>query len=125
VPGTPLEFFRLAATQIRRELIDLARRHYGPHGDAAHHASVDGGVTLLGGSPPAADDDTHDPRRLAEWTDFHRKVEALPDPERAVADLLYYQGLSQDEAAGLLGVDVRTVQRRWQKARLALHEALS
>ena len=27
VPATPLEFFRLAAAQIRRELLDLARHH--------------------------------------------------------------------------------------------------
>src|SRR5437879_3905883 len=29
-PPTALGFFKLAATQIRRELIDLARHHYGP-----------------------------------------------------------------------------------------------
>src|SRR2546430_13327611 len=35
VPSTR-DFFGLAAEQMRRELLDLARRHYGPHGDAAH-----------------------------------------------------------------------------------------
>jgi RNA polymerase sigma-70 factor (ECF subfamily) len=48
----------------------------------------------------------------------------LPDAERAVADLLFYQGLSQEEAAALLGVDVRTVQRRWQRVRVHLHGRL-
>jgi DNA-directed RNA polymerase specialized sigma24 family protein len=36
---------------------------------------------------------------------------------------IYYGGLTQAEAAEALGVDVRTVQRHWQRARLALkHE---
>jgi DNA-directed RNA polymerase specialized sigma24 family protein len=35
-----------------------------------------------------------------------------------------YQGLSQAEAAELLGGSERTVKRRWQTARLILHEAL-
>jgi DNA-directed RNA polymerase specialized sigma24 family protein len=33
-----------------------------------------------------------------------------------VVDLHFYQGLSKAEAAALLGVDVRTVQRRWNTA---------
>src|SRR5213078_2084837 len=37
----------LATVQIRRELIDLARHYYGPHGQGAHHAST---------PPPAADE---------------------------------------------------------------------
>src|SRR3954451_11884248 len=43
-PESPRSFFNLAAVQIRRELIDLARHHYGPHGDAAHHESVGEGT---------------------------------------------------------------------------------
>jgi RNA polymerase sigma-70 factor (ECF subfamily) len=31
------EFFGLAATQVRRTLIDLARHHFGPEGEARHH----------------------------------------------------------------------------------------
>jgi len=32
--------------------------------------------------------------------------------------------LSQQEAAELLGISVRTVKRRWQAARIALYQAL-
>src|SRR5262245_29622623 len=39
-PSTVKDFFRLAALNIRRELIDLARHHYGPQGGGAHHASI-------------------------------------------------------------------------------------
>src|SRR5271169_220723 len=42
-PATAADFFRLAATQIRRELFDLARRYKGAQGHGANHASVGGG----------------------------------------------------------------------------------
>ena len=43
---------------------------------------------------------------------------------RAVFDLLWYQGMSQAEAAALLGVAVPTVKLRWMKARLQVQQAL-
>jgi RNA polymerase sigma-70 factor (ECF subfamily) len=122
-PPTVRDFFRLAAAMIRRELIDLARRHSGPMGLGANHASLAGGDETGGGFSPASESSL-DPSRVSEWTDFHQQVELLPDEERAVVDLLFYQGLSQGEAASVLGVSDRTVKRRWQSARLTLHEAL-
>ena len=44
--------------------------------------------------------------------------------EREVFDLLWYHGLTQDEAAALIGVSVRTVKSRWRSARLRIAEAL-
>jgi DNA-directed RNA polymerase specialized sigma24 family protein len=67
---------------------------------------------------------TRDPTKLAEWVDFHETIDTLPEPEREVFDLLWYHGLSQDEAAGVLEVDVRTVKRRWRAAGLSLHATL-
>ncbi|MBV8231870.1 MAG: sigma-70 family RNA polymerase sigma factor [Planctomycetaceae bacterium] len=124
IPPSSRDFFRLAAVQIRRELIDLARHHSGPQGlgaNIASNAGVDESARL---NPADPADETHDPGRLADWTEFHRQVEALPDEEREVVDLLFYQGLQQAEAAAVLGVSERTVKRRWQSARLALHAAL-
>jgi RNA polymerase sigma-70 factor (ECF subfamily) len=128
-PPTVRDFYRLAALHIRRELLDLARHYYGPQGLGAHHDTVPPQGESAPGAGRRADpldagQTTHDPGRLAAWTDFHRKVEALPGEEREVFDLLYYQGLSQPEAAAVLGVSESTVKRRWQSARLALHEAL-
>ncbi len=119
-------FFRLAAVQIRRELIDMARRYHGAHGLGTHHVT----------QAPAHDDQshprdafeaaevTHDPGKLAQWAEFHEKIDSLPEQQREVFDLLWYHGLSQDEAAEVLGVDARTVKRRWRSARLSLHAAL-
>jgi RNA polymerase sigma-70 factor (ECF subfamily) len=39
-PTSLREFFRLATVQVRREMIDLARHHFGPLGAAAFHAST-------------------------------------------------------------------------------------
>src|SRR5262249_19643139 len=43
---------------------------------------------------------------------------------RAVFDLLWYQEMSQAEAAVLLGLAVPTVKLRWMKARLLVQQAL-
>jgi RNA polymerase sigma-70 factor (ECF subfamily) len=124
-PASAGDFFRLAALNIRRELLDLAKHYYGPRGLGAKHASVR--KSPGSESAPAALDpsDTADePSRLASWTEFHAQVEKLPDEEREIFDLLWYQELSQAEAAALLHVSERTIKRRWQAARLKLHEAL-
>jgi RNA polymerase sigma-70 factor (ECF subfamily) len=121
-PATPPDFFRLAASIIRRELIDLSRRYQGPEGLGAHHASVAGDSSR----PPfeGAGDSTFDAGKLALWTEFHAQVERMPDEDRALFDLLWYQGLQQSEAATLLGMHVRQVSRRWMALRLQLAEAL-
>ena len=124
-PESARSFFNLAAVQIRRELIDLARHYYGPRGPGKQHASQG---DFAGGSRelPAGDQavDTHDPSRLAAWTEFHAQIDVLPDEAREVFDLLWYQGLSQAEAASILGVTERVVKYRWRSARLKLHERL-
>ena len=125
--GTARDFFRLAALHIRRELLDLARHHYGPQGQGAHHATwgPDGSATAGDDSGPLAPADlSQEPSRLAAWGELHEQIGALPDEEREAFDLLWYQSLSQAEAAELLGVSERTVKRRWLSARLALREAL-
>ena len=126
-PASAADFFRLAALNIRRELLDLAKHYYGPRGQGAHHATWDSGdssTTRSDSGPAAPHDPSDDPARLAAWGEFHEQIGALPDEEREVFDLIWYQGLSQAEAAEVLGVSERTVKRRWQAARLKLHEAL-
>jgi RNA polymerase sigma-70 factor (ECF subfamily) len=125
-PGSVKEFFRLATRHIRWELRDLVRHYYGPQGLGAHHATgVPGQNSSAESRPdPEPSDSTYQPERLAAWGEFHDKVEALPEAEREVFDLLWYQGLKQAEAAAVLGVSVATVERRWLAARLLLQEAL-
>ncbi len=125
-PQSAREFWGLAAIQIRRELVDLARHYYGPLGEGANRADVAAGTSIRDDSEKRFDptDPTDGPHTLSEWTELHALVQELPDRERETFDLLYYGGLSQSEAANVLDVDVRTVKRRWRAARLVLHQAL-
>jgi RNA polymerase sigma-70 factor (ECF subfamily) len=120
-PATPRDFFRLAAAEIRRELIDLARRYGGPGWMGVHQAAHTPADTSLEPSrAPAVAPDSSDPARLHAWTEFHRRVGELPDEAREIFDLLWYQGLTQVEAAAILGVAEKTVNRRWMAARVRL-----
>lgn len=121
-PASVRGFIGLAAEQIRRVLIDLARHYDGPAGPGSHHP-VRTGPDGSGG-PPDPGTDTDNPARLAAWTEFHQHVAALPAEEKEVFDLLWYQGLPQADAAALLGVTERVVRYRWRAARLRLHERL-
>src|SRR5262245_1528554 len=115
-PATVRDFFHFASVQIRRELIDLARHYYGVEGVGANHASNVGDSRSGAFAPTMAHSDSNDPSRLLLWTEFHEQINALPDDDREAFELLWYQGLNQAEAAELLGVSVRTLQRRWTSA---------
>lgn len=123
--GSVRDYLCLAAANIRRVLIDLARHYGGPHGLGANYESPSPGRPeetthdALAGQP---DPSSTDPRRLAGWSEFHEQVTRLADDERAVFDLLWYHGLTQEEAAEVLEVSLSTVKRRWQSARLTLME---
>jgi RNA polymerase sigma-70 factor (ECF subfamily) len=119
-PGSVREFTGLAATQIRRVLIDLARHYYGPQGPGRRHHSPPPGD----GAGPDVADSSYELKKLAAWTAFHEKIDLLPDKEREVFDLHWYQGLTHRDAADVLGLSERTIKRLWQSARLHLYEAL-
>jgi len=124
-PNSVAGYFTLAAREIRRELIDLTRHHFGPEGHGAGYASVAAAGESETPAPALAPpQSTLDPARLATWTEFHRRVEALPLEEREVFDLLWYHELAQEEAASALEVSLATLKRRWMAARLRLQEVL-
>jgi RNA polymerase sigma-70 factor (ECF subfamily) len=51
-------------------------------------------------------------------------IDGLPEGEREVFSLVHVQGLMQGEAAEVLGVSVRTVQRRLNHSLLLLSKEL-
>jgi RNA polymerase sigma-70 factor (ECF subfamily) len=122
-PESPRHFYNLAATQIRRVLIDMARRYHGPMGLGANYdtgaADGDDGQTRL----REVAVENVEPTDLMEWTEFHQQVEGLPEQEREVFSLLWYEGLTQEEAAEVLGMSKRTLRRRWQDARYRIVNA--
>ncbi|MCL2639698.1 MAG: sigma-70 family RNA polymerase sigma factor [Phycisphaerales bacterium] len=117
-------FYNLSARMIRRELLDTKKHYYGAEGSGANHATQVGrggdddgeGLSIYG----QVGTETLEPEGLAAWTEFHKAVEALPEEEREVTGLVWYQDLSHDEAARLLGVATKTIARRWREARMKL-----
>jgi RNA polymerase sigma factor (sigma-70 family) len=126
VPDSPRGLMGLMATQIRRELLDLARKHSGPMSYAANH----GTNVIAGASGPmhvvdqAMDPGDQDEVPIERWEQFHLAIEKLPADQREVFSLIWCLGLEQQAAADTLGVSLRTVSRRWQEARQAIRASL-
>jgi RNA polymerase sigma factor (sigma-70 family) len=111
-PGTVRQFFALANQHIRWELNDLARRL----------DERPGAVELREGLVPAAPSSASvlspDGRRILG------AIENLPEDEREVFGLVRIQGMTQAEAAEILGVSAKTVQRRLNRGLLLLARQL-
>jgi RNA polymerase sigma-70 factor (ECF subfamily) len=125
-PESKRAFFGLAATQMRRTLIDLARHYYGALGHGRNYESVagDGDSGRANSLERAASHKNSKPEDLERWTEFHETVDKLPDDDKEVISLVWYGGLLQKEVADVLGVSERTVIRRMNHARLTLNELL-
>jgi RNA polymerase sigma-70 factor (ECF subfamily) len=113
-PPTVRQFFALANQHMRWQLNDLARRL---DERPAAAALAESGVA----APPssAASGLSPDGRRMLG------AIEGLPEDEREVFDLVRIQGLTHAEAAEVVGVSEKTVQRRLNRARLLLAEQLA
>ena len=122
-PESPRHFYNLAATQIRRVLIDLSRRYYGSEGLGSHHDTAVRNAD--DNTPPKYEqaDVSGEPANLMEWTEFHEQVGILPEEEQEVFNLVWYEQLTHEQAAEVLAVTTRTVRRRWQDARYHLCKA--
>ena len=111
-PRTVRHFFALASQHMLWQLNDLARR--------LDERPVVGALReeyLL--APDDADSGiSSDGRRMLE------AIDNLPEEEREVFGLVRLQGLTHREAAEVLGVAVKTVQRRLNRASLLLLEDL-
>ena len=111
-PRTVRQFFALASQHMRWELNDMARRlDQQPgavelrEGLVAAPGRSDSGLTPVG-------------RRMLE------AIGRLPEGEREAFDLVRIQGLTQVEAAQVLGVSTMTVNRRLNRGLQLLAEAL-
>jgi RNA polymerase sigma factor (sigma-70 family) len=112
-------FLSLAAVNIRRELLDLARRFKGQALVCSTTPGSDSGVDASPIQAAAAPGEDAD---LDLWRRFHEAVESLPAEEREVVGLVFYHGWTQAQIGDLFQVDERTIRRRWQSACLRLHQ---
>lgn len=124
-PDSKRAFFGLAATQMRRTLIDLARHYYGTYGHGKNYQSVAGDKTESFVGNAVENYSRRDrPDDLDRWTEFHEAIDRLPEEEKEVISLVWYGGMMQKDVAKLLDVSERTVIRRMNRARLALNELI-
>jgi RNA polymerase sigma factor (sigma-70 family) len=121
-PKTMQQFFSLAALQIHRVLLDLIRKLRGRGKDKRPKSlSLDGPSPHGDGSPTFDVEQTgSEDSILAMVCDLLEAIRNLPEEAREVVELLFYQGLTQAEAAEVVGVHEDTVKRRWIRARMAL-----
>lgn len=124
-PTSPRAVMALAATQLHRELLDLARRYAGPESPARHQET---NLVRGGGDPdvPAL----HVERAVApeptldRWSLFHEAIAHLPEEGRETFHLVWYLGADQKTIARLLDCSERTVRDRWRAARTRVRAAL-
>lgn len=109
-PTSVEQFLRLAATQIRRELLDLKRHEFGVNEDRVQVIFGPGGSTsearqILDGPPKDAEEDKE--RRRQRQEEIDEQVEHLPEEERVVFEQIVYQGLAHKDVAHALGTQNR------------------
>jgi RNA polymerase sigma-70 factor (ECF subfamily) len=124
-PQAPRDVMLLAAAQVRRELLDLARRYAGPHSHAAWHATNLGAKGRDPDAPAFHTERAAAPTEgLERWSAFHEAIADLPAEHRELFHLVWYLGIDQRTIAGLLDCSPRTVKARWREAREAVRAAL-
>lgn len=105
-PESLAAFFWLASRHIRFALIDLLRQQQRRAGRKSDR-------------PPTS------PSEFVQWIEFHEQVEHLPVELRQVVDLLWYHGMSQREAAHVLGWSLGKLQSRWAAAQVVIQRTIS
>jgi RNA polymerase sigma factor (sigma-70 family) len=112
-PRTVRQLFALASQHMRWELNDLARRlDDRPAAAELSERLVPAPASSVSGLTP-------DGLRML------RAIDDLPEDEREVFDLVRIQGMTQAEAAQLLGVSAVTVKRRLSRGLQLLAEQLA
>jgi RNA polymerase sigma factor (sigma-70 family) len=111
-PRTVRQLFALANQHMRWELNDVARRL------DEQPAAVEMCEELVPSPVTSGSGLTPDGLRMLQ------AIDALPEDERETFDLVRVQGLTQSEAAEILGVTIRTVRRRLDRSVLFLTQQL-
>jgi RNA polymerase sigma factor (sigma-70 family) len=112
-PGNVRQFFALANQHMRWELNDLARRL------DEQPAAVELHEGLVPGPPSSGSGLSPDARRMLA------AIDGLSEDEREAFCLVRVQGMTHAEAAQVLNVSTKTVQRRLNRCLVLLEEGLS
>ena len=108
-------FLALAAVAMRHILADRAKlRQAAKRG--GNHAAV-----TLDESAVASDDE---PGALLQVDEALTRLERVDSRLARIVEYRFFGGMTNDEIAESLGVNVRTVERDWVKARMLLRDGL-
>lgn len=109
-------FFGVAAQQMRRILVDHARRRQASkRGGLAEKLSLDEGVVV---APEPAN-------QLIELDAALTRLAALDPQQARIVELRYFAGMTVEEIAQVLGISPRTAKRDWAMARAWLLRELT
>lgn len=109
-------FFAAAAEAMRRILIERARRKQRQkHGGSLRRVDMD--ISEVSCSMP--DDD------LLALDEALDRLKVLDPSKAQLVQLRFFAGLSNDEAAKILGVSSATAKRNWRYARAWLHREIT
>ena len=95
-PATAEDFYRLVFRKVRHVLLDMARRQRREEARMQAHPNPSASDS---NAPFEIGDTTHEPSRLAFWTEIHREVARLPEDQRSVFRFHYFARLPQSEIA--------------------------
>ena len=110
------QFYGVAATMMRRILVNHARAHTaGKRGGAAERLSLEEANISPG----------QDATDLIALDEALTHLAKFDERKSRVVELLYFGGLENKEVAEVLGVSEKTIQRDWQMAKLWLYRELS
>jgi len=109
-------FFATAAVVMRRILVDHARqRAAAKRPGGKQRVEID---EKLASTRPRVEE-------LLVLDDALTRLAAWNPRQARLVEMMYFGGLTEEEAAGVLDISVRTVKRDWTSARAWLHAQLS
>ena len=109
-------FFAVAATAMRRILVDHARRHRAARRGGADRTRVALDEVEIAVTERAAE--------IVALDDALQRLADLDPRQAMVVECRYFAGLTEAETAEALGVSVRTVAREWLTAKGWLYREL-
>ncbi len=113
-------FLSVAGVVMRHILVDAARRRTaGKRGGENQRVALD--------ELKMADEAVHGDERAVEILavdEALKQLAGLNERLCRLVELLYFAGLTEEEAGRVLGISDRTVRRDWRKARAFLFQAL-
>jgi RNA polymerase sigma-70 factor, ECF subfamily len=109
-------FFAMAATSMRRILVDRARKRLAErHGGGAVTLCLDQALVF---NPQKSKD-------IIALDDALQRLEVLSPRQSRVVEMRFFGGLEMQEIADIEGVSVRTVKQDWSVARAWLHREIA